>query len=217
MIDVMLVDDHDLVRAGFRMILERQPDIQVVGEASNAEEGLAKIRKQLPTIALVDVHMPGMGGLEMTERVLRSHQRTKVIVITAIQDAHFSRRLLDAGAHGYLTKTCGAEELVEAVRKVAAGQRYLGAAVAQQLALATLEGDQSPFDSLSDREMEVAMLLAQGKGLTTIGKSLNLSAKTVSTYKQRLMKKLQVDQVVSLAYLMAAHGLTSKQTPPTGH
>jgi two-component system, NarL family, invasion response regulator UvrY len=213
MIDVVLVDDHELVRAGFRMLLSQQADIEIVGEAPTAEEGLALIRKKLPAIALVDVHMPGMGGLELTERVLRARLRTKIIVITAIQDTHFSRRLLEAGAHGYLTKNCGADELVEAVHKVASGHRYLGEAVARQLAMATLEGDKSPFADLSDREMEVAMLLAQGKGLTTIGQKLSLSPKTVSTYKQRLMKKLQVDQVVSLAYLMAAHGLIEKPTP----
>lgn len=209
MINIVLVDDHELVRVGFKMILA-QPDIAIVGEASNAEDGLALIRKLSPDLALVDVHMPGMGGLELTTRVLRAHLTTRIIVITAIEDAHFSRRLLDAGAHGYLTKNCGKEELLQAVRQVSIGKRYLGAAVAQQLALATLSGNQSPFEALTGREMEIALLMVQGKALNTIGEQLSLSPKTVSTYKQRLMDKLEVKDLVSLAYLMAAHGLIER-------
>lgn len=209
MINVVLIDDHELVRVGFKMILT-QPDIAIVGEASNGEEGLVLIRKLAPAIALVDVHMPGMGGLEMTTRVLRSQLPTRIIVITAIEDAHFSRRLIDAGAHGYLTKNCGKDELIQAVRQVAGGQRFLGAAVAQQMAMATLDGNRSPFEALSSREMEIGMLMVKGKALNDIGEMLSLSPKTISTYKQRLMEKLEVTDVVSLAYLMAAHGLIER-------
>lgn len=207
MINVVLVDDHQLVRTGFRMILQQQPDISVVGEAGNADEGLQLIRALKPEIALVDVHMPGMSGIELTERVCRAKAVTRIVVVTVVDDARFPRRLLDAGAQGYLTKGCSADELVSAIRQVCSGRRYLAPAVAQQLALATLDGETSPFDLLSSRELEVAMMLVRGKALTMIGEQLSLSPKTVSTYKQRLMEKLHVDHVLSLAHLMTAHGL----------
>jgi len=165
------------------------------------------IRCLKPEIALVDVHMPGMSGIELTERVNRAELATRIVVVTVVDDGRFPKRLLDAGAFGYLTKGCNAEELVTAVRQVATGRRYLAPAVAQQLALATLDGSSSPFDALSSRELEVAMMLVRGKPLTMIGEQLNLSPKTVSTYKQRLMEKLHVEHVLGLAHLMTAHGL----------
>ena len=207
MINVVLVDDHELVRTGFRMILQQQPDINVSGEAGSAEDGLHLIRTLAPDIALVDVHMPGMSGIELTERVCRSKLSTHVVIVTVVDDARFPKRLLDAGALGYLTKGCSADELVSAVRQVAGGRRYLAPAVAQQLALVILDGSVLSFDVLSSRELEVAMMLVRGKPLTIIGEQLNLSPKTVSTYKQRLMEKLHVDHVLSLAHLMTVHGL----------
>lgn len=216
MINVVLVDDHELVRTGFRMILQQQSDISVVGEASSAEEGLHLIRTLSPQIALVDVHMPGMSGIELTERVGRSKLSTHIVIVTVVDDARFPKRLLDAGALGYLTKGCGAGELVSAVRQVSQGRRYLAPAVAQQLALATLDGSSSPFDVLSSRELEVAMMLVRGKPLTMIGEQLSLSPKTVSTYKQRLMEKLQVDHVLSLAHLMTVHGLIDSPSHNVG-
>src|SRR5580700_8989984 len=168
-INVVLVDDHELVRTGFRMILQQQVDICISGEAGSAEEGLRLIRTLAPDIALVDVHMPGMSGIELTERVCRSKMSTQIVIVTVVDDARFPKRLLDAGALGYLTKGCSAEELVSAVRQVASGRRYLAPAVAQQLALATLDGSTSPFDVLSSRELEVAMMLVRGKPLTIIG------------------------------------------------
>ncbi len=207
MIKVVLVDDHELVRTGFRMILRRQADMEVVGEAGSAEEGLRLIRQKQPDVALVDVHMPGMSGIELTERAQRAKASTRIVIVTVVDDARFPKRLLDAGALGYLTKGCSADELLSAVRQVASGRRYLAPSVAQQLALATLDGEGSPFDVLSSRELEVAMMLVRGKPLTLIGEQLNLSPKTVSTYKQRLMEKLHVDHVIGLAHLMTVHGL----------
>lgn len=216
MINVVLVDDHELVRTGFRMILQQQPDIRIRGEAGTAEEGLRLIRSLEPDIAMVDVHMPGMSGIELTERVCRAKLNTHIVIVTVVDDARFPKRLLDAGALGYLTKGCSADELLLAVRHVAGGRRYLAPGVAQQLALATLDGNGSPFDLLSSRELEVAMMLVRGKPLTVIGDQLSLSPKTVSTYKQRLMEKLQVDHVLGLAHLMSAHGLIDTATPQPG-
>jgi DNA-binding NarL/FixJ family response regulator len=216
MIDVVLVDDHELVRTGFGMILQ-QPDIRISGEAGTAEDGLRLIRSARPHIALVDVHMPGMSGIELTERVSRASLPTRVIVVTIVDDARFPKRLLDAGAYGYLTKSCAAEELLNAVRQVASGRRYLAPVVAQQLALATLDGGGSPFDTLSSRELEVAMMLVRGKPLTAIGEQLSLSPKTVSTYKQRLMEKLQVEHIIGLAHLMTVHGLLDTHNNQVGN
>jgi DNA-binding NarL/FixJ family response regulator len=208
MITIVLVDDHELVRTGFRMILEQQSDIAVVGEAGSAEQGMHMIRTLAPNIALVDVHMQGMSGIELTERVTRSKLSTHIIIVTVVDDARFPKRLLDAGALGYLTKGCTADELVTAIRQVSNGKRYLAPAVAHQLALAALDGsDGSPFDLLSSRELEVAMMLVSGKPLTVIGEQLNLSPKTISTYKQRLLEKLHVEHVLGLAHLMTVHGL----------
>ena len=117
MIQIVLIDDHELVRTGFRMILQQQPDMSICGEAASAEEGLRLIRSLKPEIALVDVHMPGMSGIELTERVSRAELATRIVVVTVVDDGRFPKRLLDAGASGYLTKGCSADELVTAVRQ----------------------------------------------------------------------------------------------------
>ena len=213
MIRVVMVDDHALVRAGLRMILEKQPDIEVVGEADDGEPGLQLIRKLKPDLALVDLHMPNVSGIEVTERVRRGKLATRIVILTMASDAPFPRRLLEAGASGYLTKGCPTDELVKAIRQVADGRRYLGADVAQQLALGNAFGNgMSPFGGLSTRELEVAMMLAQGMAAKQIGVHLKLSEKTVATYKYRLFDKLGVDNPVALAHLAHTHGLLDDRT-----
>jgi DNA-binding NarL/FixJ family response regulator len=213
MIRIVLIDDHTVVRTGLRMILQQQADMEVIGEAEDGEQGLALIKRLVPDIALVDVHMPRFSGVELTERVRRAKLSTRVVILTVAGEAPFPRRLLDAGASAYLTKGCPAEELVKAVRRVADGQRYLGADIAQQLAL---DGghDGSPFATLSARELEVAMMLAQGLTAQIIARRLKLSAKTVATYKYRLFEKLAIDNVVALAHLASVHGLIAHAAPP---
>jgi DNA-binding NarL/FixJ family response regulator len=211
MIHVVLVDDHELVRSGFRLILSGQPDIEVVGEASNAEDGLRLVRKLKPDVALIDVHMPGMSGIELTERVQRSGLPTHIVILTVVQDAKFPRRLLQSGALGYLTKGCPAGELLTAVRAVAQGNRYLDASIAREMALAAVDGDASPIESLSSRELEVALMLARGLAVNEVASRLHLSAKTVSTYKQRLFEKLDVRHTIALAHVLSAHGLLGDQ------
>lgn len=209
MIGVVLVDDHELVRTGFRMILSQQPGIEVLGEASDGEEGLALIRNLKPDVALVDVHMPKLSGIELTDRVRRHKLGTRIVILTVVNEAPFPRRLIEAGASGYLTKGCAAEELVRAVRQVADGRRHLSPDVAELLALGVLDGrnQASPFEALSARELDVAVMLAQGRDMQYIAKQLNLSAKTVATYKYRLFDKLDVDNPVALAHLAHLHGL----------
>jgi DNA-binding NarL/FixJ family response regulator len=208
MINVVLVDDHELVRTGFRMILAAQPGIEVVGEAADGDEGLALIRRTRPDVALVDVHMPHLSGIELTDRVRKSRLATRVVILTVVNEAPFPKRLIEAGASGYLTKGCAAEELVRAVRQVAEGRRYLSPDVAEALALGVLDGHrESPFDALSARELDVALMLAQGRDMQHIAGLLKLSAKTVATYKYRLFEKLGVDNAVALADLAHLHGM----------
>lgn len=208
MISVVLIDDHELVRTGFRMILASQPGIEVLGEAADGEQGLALIRKVKPDVAIVDVHMPHLSGIELTDRVRKHKLATRVVVLTVVNEAPFPKRLIEAGASGYLTKGCAAEELIRAVRQVADGRRYLSPDVAEVLALGALDGNKaSPFDALSTRELDVALMLAQGLDMQHIAKQLKLSAKTVATYKYRLFDKLGIDNPVALAHLAHMHGL----------
>jgi DNA-binding NarL/FixJ family response regulator len=213
MIRVVLIDDHELVRTGFRMILAAQPGMEIVGEAADGELGLALIRAEKPDVALVDVHMPRLSGIELTDRVRKHKLATRVVILTVASEAPFPRRLIEAGATGYLTKGCAADELVRAVRQVADGRRYLSPDIAELLALGTLDGrPDSPFESLSARELDVAMMLARGQDMQLIAKKLKLSAKTVATYKYRLFDKLGVDNPVALAHLAHTHGLIDDRT-----
>jgi len=213
-IQVFLVDDHALVRTGMRMILASQDDINVIGEAESGEQALPQIRKLKPDVVLCDLHLPGISGLEVTERIVKSHSETRVVVVSVLEDGPMPRRLLDAGAFGYVGKTDGAEELLRAVREVARGRRYLAGNVAQHLALSRLDGESSPFDLLSPRELEIALLLLHGMRQESIAKRLSLSPKTVNTHKSRLFEKLQIHDGMSLARLASQYGLISAEQMP---
>ncbi|MBB3343293.1 response regulator [Luteimonas sp. RC10] len=206
-IRVFMVDDHALVRTGMRMILDGQDDIEVVGEAQSGEEALPQIRKLQPDIVLCDLHLPGVSGLEVTERIVRGGSPTRVIVVSILEDGPMPRRLIEAGASGYVGKGGDAGELVRAVRDVARGKRYLASTIAQNLALAGVDGDGTPFDALSSRELEVAMLLLHGLRQEDIAKRLSLSAKTVNTHKSRLFEKLQIQDAIALARLASQYGI----------
>jgi DNA-binding NarL/FixJ family response regulator len=212
MIRIALVDDHELVRTGFRMILSREADIDIVGEAASGEEAVQLAKTLIPDVLLMDVHMPGISGLEATERIVRAQPKVRVIVVTMQDEKPFPRRLLEAGAAGYVTKACPAVELVKAVREVAHGGRYLSTDVARALALDSLPGRDAanPFAPLSARELEVAMLLAAGESMQDIARRLHLSAKTVATYKYRVYEKLAVDSEVALAHLAMQHGIVQR-------
>lgn len=207
-IRVFVVDDHALVRTGFRMILAAENDIEVVGEADSAETALPEIRRLKPDVVLCDLHLPGLSGLELTERIVRGDHGSKVIAISVLEDGPMPRRLLEAGASGYVGKGCDAVELLRAVREVARGKRYLSSAIAQGLALSQLQGeDGSPFDSLTPRELEIALMLNQGLRQEAIAKRLSLSAKTVNTHKTHLYDKLGVRDAIALARLVSQYGL----------
>ena len=206
-IRVFLIDDHALVRAGMKMILSGETDIDVVGEADSGEDALPQVRQLKPDVVLCDLHMPGLSGLDITERIARSGG-AKVIIVSVLEDGPLPKRLLEAGASGYVGKAGDAAELLRAVRDVARGKRYLGSSVAQHLALSNMGGSESPFDTLSPRELEVAMLLVQGLRQDDIAKRLSLSAKTVNTHKSRLFEKLGVADGIALARLAGQYGLT---------
>ena len=206
-IKVFIVDDHALVRTGFRLILGRELDIEVVGEAESGEEALPQIRKLKPDVVLCDLHLPGISGLEVTERVVRGDYGSRVIAVSVLEDGPMPRRLLEAGASGYVGKACDAAELLKAVRDVSRGKKYLASAIAQGMALAGIAGNSSPFDALTPRELEVALLLNQGMRQEAIAKRLSLSAKTINTHKSRLFEKLAIRDSIALARLVTQYGL----------
>jgi len=208
MIRVLIVDDHDLVRAGIRRILEASNSVSVSGEADGGEEALRLMREDAADVVLMDVNMPGMGGLEATRRILAARPDARVIILTVHAQAPFPTQLLKAGASGYLTKGCASEELIGAIRKVSNGGRYVSGDIAQQLALSMLPGgERSPLDELSHREIEVMMMLVQGSDIQQIADTLHISHKTVRTYKARLYEKLGVKNAVGLTHMAIRHGI----------
>lgn len=206
-IRVYIVDDHALVRAGMRMILAAETDIEVIGEAESAEIALPQIRAIKPDIVLCDLQLPGMSGLELTERIVRADSGAKVIVVSVFEDGPLPRRLIDAGAAGYVGKGGDPTELLRAVREVARGKRYLASAIAQHMALSGLEANASPFDDMTQREVEVALLLIQGIRQCDIAERLHLSPKTVNTHKTRLFERLQIKDTIALTRLAGQYGL----------
>jgi len=207
-IRVFLIDDHALVRAGMKMILAGEIDIEVVGDADNGEDALPLVRKLKPDVVLCDLHLPGLSGLEITERIIGSGLKARVIIVSVLEDGPLPKRLLEAGASGYIGTAGDAREVLRAVREVARGKRYLGNNVAQNMALSNVGGgDGSPFDDLSPRELEVAMLLIQGLRQEDIAKRLNLSPKRGNTHRSRVLQKSGIEGSIALARLAAQCGL----------
>ncbi|MES9870996.1 MAG: UvrY/SirA/GacA family response regulator transcription factor [Sedimenticola sp.] len=209
MIKVLLVDDHELVRTGFRSILGGDSNISVVGEAISGEEAVEKARELQPNLVLMDINMPGIGGIEATRKIRRILPETQVIALTVHIDAPFPEQLHEAGALGYLTKGCPADELFEAIRTVAAGRPYISSDVSKKMTLDRFAGvdADSPFSALSQREMQVLLMITQGQKTQDISDSLCLSPKTVSTYRHRLFEKLNVDTDVELTHLALRYHL----------
>jgi len=206
-IKVYLVDDHALVRTGMKMILSKELDIEVVGEADSGEVAMPQIRQLKPDIVLCDLHLPGVSGMEITERIVKGDHGTRVIIVSVLEDGPLPKRLLEVGASGYVGKGGDAQELLRAVREVALGRRYLGTSIAQNMALSNLDGGASPFDLLSPRELEVALLLTQGLRQEDIARRLSLSAKTINTHKARLFEKIGIQDSIALARLANQYGL----------
>jgi DNA-binding NarL/FixJ family response regulator len=182
--------------------------LQVVGQAESGEESLIKARELKPDVVLMDVKMPGIGGLGATTKLLRSHPDIKVVVVTVCEEDPFPTRLLQAGAAGYLTKGAGLAEMVQAIRLVFAGQRYISPQIAQQLAIKSFQPiSDSPFDALSEREIQIALMIVGCQKVQTISDKLCLSPKTVNTYRYRIFEKLAISSDVELTLLAVRHGM----------
>ena len=207
MINVLLVDDHELVRTGIRRILDDIRGFKVIGEAKTGEEAVQFCRQHAPNIVLMDMNMPGMGGLEATKKVCRYCPDVKIIVLTVNCEDPFPSKVMQIGAHGFLTKGAGSDEMVRAIRCVHAGQRYIAPEIAQQIALAQFSGrnDENPFASLSDRELQIMLMITKGEKVQTIADQLNLSSKTVNSYRYRMFEKLNVGGDVELTHLAIRH------------
>lgn len=206
-ISVMLVDDHAVVRMGFKMLLEMDVEIKVVAEAESGEQALQRYMEYTPQVVVMDITMPGMGGLEAIERLLAKDRLAKILVLSAHEDSVHPKRVLSAGAMGYLTKRSAAEEMIKAVRAVAQGKKYLEADVAQQMAIAQISGESSPVDMLSAREFEVFMALAKGKTTNEIAEALFLSPRTIGTHLYNIKQKLGANNSAEIALIAMRSGL----------
>ncbi len=210
MIRLMVVDDHEIVRVGMRHILDDYPSIKIVAEAGDGETAIRLNREVKPDVVLLDIGLPGLSGFEVTTRLKQLDPGLGIIILTVHEAAPFPGKLLEAGASGYLTKGCPATELVQAIRTVAKGGRHIGSRVAQQMALAMLQGEgTSPFDGLSAREMEVMLMLVDGRRMADIADIMHLSPKTVATYKYRIFEKLETRSDVDMTRMAMRYGVVA--------
>lgn len=211
MIRVLLVDDHNLVRTGMKRLLADEVGIQVVGEAATGREALRVARECEPEVILLDLIMPGMGGLEATRKLLRINKSFKIVIVSVHDAGSLPGCMLEAGALGYLTKGAPADEMVHAIKQVHTGRRYISADVARSMALNQIDGRHSPVDELSPRELEVMLLVSQGHNLQEMSDRLCISPKTVSTLRSRVMRKLGTTTDVAITHLAYRHGLIPAQ------
>jgi two-component system invasion response regulator UvrY len=207
MIKVLLVDDHELVRTGIRRLIEDIKGLDVIGEVDTGEAAIEFANDKHIDVVLMDLNMPGIGGLEATRRLITKDKHLKIIVVTVHNTEPFPQQLFKAGAMGYLTKGCNIEEIVHAIKEVFYGRRYIGVDIAQKMAMKIPSDESNPFDKLSQREMQVMMMSMQGMKGQKISEQLNLSPKTISTYRYRLFEKLNVSNDVELTRLAMQYGL----------
>jgi DNA-binding NarL/FixJ family response regulator len=208
MIRVVMADDHTILREGLKQILSAAEGIEVVGEATDGHEVLQRVRNTECDVLLLDLSMPGRSGMDLIKQVKSERPRLRILVLSMHGEQQYAVRAVRAGASGYLTKDSAATQLVAAIRKVAAGGAYISAEVAEQLALSAMpRAEGPPHTALSDREYEVFRLLVAGKTVTDIAEKLNLSVKTVSTHKARLMEKMGMETQADLIRYAIAHGL----------
>ncbi|ABU76571.1 two-component system response regulator UvrY [Cronobacter sakazakii] len=214
MINVLLVDDHELVRAGIRRILEDMKGIKVAGEACCGEDAIKWCRIHPVDVVLMDMNMPGIGGLEATRKIARYSSDIKVIMLTVHTENPLPAKVMQAGAAGYLSKGAAPAEVVSAIRSVHAGRRYIASDIAQQMALSQIEPDrsESPFASLSERELQIMLMITKGQKVNEISEQLNLSPKTVNSYRYRMFSKLNIHGDVELTHLAIRHGLCNAET-----
>lgn len=216
-INIMVVDDQQLVRMGLMRLLGDMPDFTIVGEAECGEEALETVEAMaedsvMPDVVLMDLRMPGIGGLEATRKLRRRFTDVKVVAVTGCDDHPFPQRCLESGATAVVTKDASMEEMAKAIKMAVAGKRYLSQQIAQNMALKTLEEKnakcmESPFEILSERELQIALMIMGGARVRDMAKQLALSPKSISTYRYRMFEKLKIGSNMELALLATRHGL----------
>lgn len=207
MLKILIVDDHEIVSSGISRMLQDVNDIDVVGCAISGEVAISMVKEMKPDIVLMDVHMPGMGGLGATKEIKRIVPRIKIIAISAMDDNPYPTKLIEAGASGYITKGVALKEMLTAIEKVASGQRYVSSDIAQKMALSHVsnENNASLLDGLSDRELQIAQMIVDCRKVQEIADNLHLSSKTVNTYRYRIFDKLGISSDVELTRLAMRH------------
>ena len=203
----MLVDDHAVVRGGFKVLLQTWNDVEVVAEASSGEEALQLYENCRPDVVVMDIAMAGMGGIEAIKRMVAKDPNARVLSLSAHEDTSYSKRALQAGALGYLSKRTAPEVLIDAIRLVAQKKRFIDPVIAQRMAMQDLDGEESPIEKLSPREFEVFIQLARGQSVAQISDTLNLSASTVGTHLYKIKQKLQLSNQSEMTLLAMRHGL----------
>jgi DNA-binding NarL/FixJ family response regulator len=201
MIRILIADDHAIVRAGLKQIIEGIPDMILADEASNGRELLEKVRKKDYDVIVLDITMPGGSGIEALNQLRIEKPKLPVLALSIHPEEQYGKRMLKAGASGYLTKESAPEELVTAIRRVFQGRKYVSSSLAERLAADLAAHDEKPLhEELSDREYQVMLMIGRGKILTEIASELNLSVKTVSTYRSRILEKMKMKNNAELTY-----------------
>lgn len=212
MIKILVVDDHELIRTGISRMLADYEKIKVIGEAASGEEAVTIAREHRPDVVLMDANMPGIGGLEATRRLVRYDPDIKVIAVTIYNEEPYPTKFMQAGAAGYMTKGTDIAEIVVAIRQVNSGKRYIAPDIAQEMALKALNPvEESPFEQLSEREMQVMLMITQGQKVSDISDQLFLSPKTVNSYRYRLFEKLEIDNDVELTHMAIRYGVIDSE------
>ena len=210
---LLLVDDHAVVRSGFKVLLQTWDDVDVVAEANSGEEALPLYTLHRPEVVVMDIAMAGMGGIEACKRLLALDPKVRILALSAHEDSSYAKRALQAGALGYLSKRTAPEVLIDALRMVARHQRFIDPIIVQRMANQRTDSDTQDIDKLSPREFEVFILLAKGKSVVDISQSLGLSASTVGTHLYKVKLKLQLSNQSEMTLLAMRHGLLDEASP----
>ena len=205
-ISVLLVDDHELVRSGIEYLLDADPDINVIASASTGEEAIELSRKLQPDVILMDLNMPGIGGSEAIQRILRQQPAAKIIALSVYDEGPIPQQSIQYGAKGYINKGCPAEEMIKAVVTVYQGKNYLSSAVATNLIFSTQEPEQNSFNHLSKRELQIVGKIVDGHKINDIAEALSISPKTVNTHRYRVHDKLGITSDIELVRLAIDNG-----------
>ena len=195
---IVLIDDHAVVRAGVRRLLEQESLFEVIGEADSGEKAYQMFGELKPDVMVMDLSMPGMGGLEAIRRILMRHERARILVLTMHEDLSFANQALKLGAKGYLIKNTLGDDLVKSIQTVSRGEVFLSDEIAKKMAMQSISGEQDPIHELSAREFEIFRLLAEGLEIDAIAATLNISSKTVSNYQTMIKQKLNINTPVEL-------------------